>query len=73
MEPILDLDGMTYDQILQYYEDQDADVYAFSCFLWNHIAVMALAKDLKERNPKRVIILGGPHLNIKQHRLVLQT
>ncbi len=69
MEPILDLDGMTYDQILQYYEDQDADVYAFSCFLWNHIAVMALAKDLKERNPKRVIILGGPHLNITHNNI----
>lgn len=69
MEPILCFDDLTYEDILRYYEEQDADVYAFSCYLWNHIATVRLAEDLKKSNPKRVIILGGPHLNITHNKI----
>jgi radical SAM superfamily enzyme YgiQ (UPF0313 family) len=69
MEPLLDIDNMRYNDILEYYENQNADVYAFSCFLWNHIAVMSLAEDLKKSNPNRIIILGGPHLNVTHNNI----
>lgn len=63
------MEGWTFDQIVDYYDKQDSDVYAFSSYLWSHMAIMAVAKELKERNPNRIILLGGPHLNITHNNL----
>lgn len=68
-KPILNMEGWTYDQIVDYYDKQDSDIYAFSSYLWSHMAIMAVAKELKERNPDRIILLGGPHLNITHNNL----
>ena len=69
MEPILDVEGMTFNEIVDYYDKQDSDVYAFSCYLWSHVSVMTIAEELKRRNPKRIIVLGGPHLDITHNDL----
>jgi radical SAM superfamily enzyme YgiQ (UPF0313 family) len=63
-EPILNLEGWTFDKIVDYYDKQDSDVYAFSSYLWSHMAIMDVARELKKRNANRIIVLGGPHLNI---------
>jgi radical SAM superfamily enzyme YgiQ (UPF0313 family) len=55
--------------IVDYYDKQDSDVYAFSSYLWSHMAIMDIAQELKKRNPKRIIVLGGPHLNITHNDL----
>ena len=68
-KPILNLEGWTFEQIVDYYDEQNSDIYAFSSYLWSHMAIMAVAKELKERNPKRIILLGGPHLNITHNNL----
>lgn len=68
-EPILNYEGWHFDEIVDYYDKQDSDVYSFSCYLWSHVACMAIGKALKERNPKRIIIMGGPHLNITHNKL----
>jgi len=62
-EPILNLEGWSFEDIVDYYDKQDSDIYAFSSYLWSHMAIMAVAKELKERNQKRIIVIGGPHLN----------
>lgn len=63
-EPILDFENVTYDQIVDFYDKQDSDIYAFSTYLWSHKAIMAIAEEIKRRNPKRIIVLGGPYLDI---------
>lgn len=69
MEPLFDVEGMTFQEIVDYYDAQDSDVYAFSCYLWSHVAVTAVAEEIKKRNPKRIIVLGGPHLGITHNNL----
>ena len=68
-KPILNLEGWSFEQIIDYYDKQDSDIYAFSSYLWSHMAIMAVAEELKKRNPNRIIVLGGPHLNITHNNL----
>jgi len=68
-EPILNFEGVTFEKIVDYYDKQQSDVYTFSSYLWSHKAIMAVAKELKERNKNRIIILGGPHLNITHNKI----
>ena len=69
LEPILNLEGWSYESIIDYYDKQDADIYAFSSYLWSHMAIMAVAEEIKRRNPKRIVVLGGPHLDITHNRV----
>ena len=68
-EPILNFEGWSFDDIVDYYDKQDSNIYAFSSYLWSHIAIMAIAEELKKRNKDRIIVLGGPHLNITHNKL----
>jgi len=45
------------------------DVVAFSTYVWNKNYNYALAKKLKEINPKCVIIFGGPELPITNNKI----
>lgn len=69
MEPILNFEGWSFDDIVNYYDEQDSDIYAFSSYLWSHMAIMAIAEEIKKRNPKRIIVIGGPHLNITHNKI----
>jgi radical SAM superfamily enzyme YgiQ (UPF0313 family) len=69
MEPILNFEGWSFDDIVNYYDEQDSDIYAFSSYLWSHMAIMAIAEELKKRNSKRIVVLGGPHLNITHNKI----
>ena len=69
MEPILNFEGWSFDDIVNYYDEQDSDIYAFSSYLWSHMAIMAIAEEIKKRNPKRIVVLGGPHLNITHNKI----
>jgi len=40
-----------------------ADVYAFSCYIWNIEQTMEVCENLKKVNPSVVIILGGPEVS----------
>ncbi|MEM7200894.1 MAG: radical SAM protein [Planctomycetota bacterium] len=58
---------------------RDAQVYAFSCYLWNIGLVRRLVADLRETHPDAYVILGGPqvmncgdkYLGATDERLVL--
>jgi len=39
---------------------EQADLIAFSCYIWNINMVLQLASDIKKIAPKTVIVLGGP-------------
>lgn len=41
----------------------EADVYAFSCYIWNIEYILELCANLKLVKPETVIILGGPEVS----------
>ena len=68
-KPILNIEGMQFEDIVQYYIDQDADIYSFSSYLWSHLSIMAIAEEIKRRKPNSIVVLGGPHLDITHNKL----
>jgi|SRR3989338_3415382 len=40
----------------------DADIVAFSTYVWNYQMSKAIAKRVKQQNPATVILFGGPHV-----------
>lgn len=48
------------DRVLRSLVAEEADVVAFSCYIWNIEPTLKLAADLKELRPATVIVLGGP-------------
>ena len=56
--------GLTLDSIVDQAIDNDADVYAFSAYIWNWSAVNAVAKAIKQRRPDSIIVLGGPNQGV---------
>jgi tRNA A37 methylthiotransferase MiaB len=51
-----------FESVLQGLVDSRADVYAFSCYVWNMRKVRALVAALRERRPDAYFILGGPQV-----------
>ncbi len=45
-----------------------ADIYGFSCYIWNIEEMMSLAKDLHSLLPKSKIIFGGPEASFGEER-----
>lgn len=41
----------------------EADIYGFSCYIWNISFVLSLCSSLKKIIPEAVIILGGPEVS----------
>ena len=68
-KPILNIEGMHFEDIVQYYVDQDADIYSFSSYLWSHLAIIEIAEEIKKQKPNSLIVLGGPHLDITHNKL----
>lgn len=46
----------------------DADLYGFSCYIWNLSVMLTLAADLKALRPESVICFGGPEVSYAQER-----
>lgn len=41
----------------------DPDIVGFSCYVWNHKWNLTLAKKIKQKYPKCLIVFGGPSVN----------
>ena len=41
----------------------DADIYGFSCYIWNISLILNLCSSLKKAKPEALIILGGPEVS----------
>ncbi|RII26269.1 MAG: B12-binding domain-containing radical SAM protein [Geobacter sp.] len=48
------------DGVLRRLVVEEADLIAFSCYIWNIEATLKLGADLKQLRPGTVIVLGGP-------------
>jgi radical SAM superfamily enzyme YgiQ (UPF0313 family) len=49
--------------ILKRLYNSGADIYGFSCYIWNISLVRSLCSSLKKAKPESVIILGGPEVS----------
>ena len=47
-----------------------ADVYGFSCYIWNIELALKLARDLKTLKPNCTIVLGGPEVSFDAEDLL---
>lgn len=43
--------------------ETNADIYAFSCYIWNIEQILKTCENLKKLKPKALIILGGPEVS----------
>lgn len=41
----------------------DADIFSFSCYIWNISLVRMLVSDLKKIKPRAIVVLGGPEVS----------
>ena len=51
--------------LLRPYADTAIDVLGLSCYSWNTNTNLALAAEVRARNPECLVIAGGPHLDYR--------
>jgi anaerobic magnesium-protoporphyrin IX monomethyl ester cyclase len=57
-------------RILRKLEAEEADLYAFSCYIWNVEATLKIAADLKKVRPSALVVLGGPEVSYGSFELM---
>ena len=60
----------TKDDVLKKLYMSYADVYGFSCYIWNIGFVLSVARNLKLLKPECKIILGGPEVSFDAEKLL---
>lgn len=50
-------------EVVRRIEQQPVELVAFTCYIWNREAVHAAARQVKQRCPHAVIVLGGPEVS----------
>lgn len=53
------------ERLLKRLLEQPADLYAFSCYIWNIRTVRTLVEEVKKRRPEAWIQLGGPEVSFR--------
>ncbi|MGE5474935.1 MAG: DUF4080 domain-containing protein [Ignavibacteriales bacterium] len=48
----------------------EADIYAFSCYIWNVEQIMQICGNLKKVKPNAIIILGGPEVSYDSAKII---
>jgi len=56
------------DSVLAELVKSQADLYGFSCYIWNIDMTLNLARDLKSLCPRAKILLGGPEVSFDTER-----
>lgn len=58
--------------ILKNILENEADIFCFSCYIWNIEIVLKLAADIKKIRPEVKIALGGPEVSFNSKELILR-
>ena len=61
------------DRLLRRLVSEEADLYGFSCYIWNVELILKLVADLKQIRPDAVIVLGGPEVSYGSFELMADT
>jgi putative methyltransferase len=59
--PKIELKNVTIDEIAEELINHNADVYAFSSYMWSWNSIKIVAQRVRKDLPNAVIVLGGPH------------
>ncbi len=59
-----------HDRLLRGLVAEEADLYGFSCYIWNLEQTLRLVDDLKQILPQAVIVLGGPEVSFGTFQLM---
>jgi len=54
--------------VLQRLWEEQADVYGFSCYIWNLREMLSLGESLKQILPRAKVVLGGPEVSFSTAR-----
>lgn len=57
--------------ILSRLVSQRAELYSFSCYIWNITSMLEIAADLKALLPQATVVFGGPEVSFAQERFDL--
>lgn len=79
LRPFLEADGFTVvlseaglrdgdASLLESLVFENADIYGFSCYIWNISRMLELAKNLRSLRPDALIIFGGPEVSYDTER-----
>lgn len=63
LEPIYRKDSAT--SLLEPYQNTTPDVLGLSCYVWNWELQCRIARSVKARNPRCLVVAGGPHPDYK--------
>ncbi len=58
------------DEVLQALYEARAEIYSFSCYIWNIEETLSLAKDLSALLPNTKIFFGGPEVSFDTERFL---
>jgi radical SAM superfamily enzyme YgiQ (UPF0313 family) len=58
--------------ILKSVYGSNADIYGFSCYIWNIDIILRLCSSLKKLKPNSIIVLGGPEVSFDSDELMKQ-
>lgn len=61
--PQIDYTGWSIDDIVADTAQHQADVYAFSSYMWSWNVIKIVSRRIKELQPQAKLVLGGPHQN----------
>lgn len=61
----------SYEEVLYSLYEKNADMYGFSCYIWNISATKRLAQDLKALLPDTRIVFGGPEVSFWDEEFLL--
>ena len=50
----------------------EADIIMFSSYAWNYSICDSVARVIKERNPEKITLLGGPHIGTNEPEFLAQ-
>jgi len=60
------------DEIIHALYDQRADIYGFSCYIFNIKEMLRFASDIKKLLPKSLIVFGGPEVSYDCEDIISQ-
>ncbi len=60
------------DMILKRLYMADANIYGFSCYIWNIGLALEISRNLKRLKPQCVIVLGGPEVSFDAEKVLAE-
>ena len=58
------------DRVLQLLHQYQADVYLFSCYIWNIESIQRLTANLRKILPHAVLVVGGPEVSYRAEEIL---